>query len=135
MNVWWTAFIWVALALAASVVSIRLALSVALAEILFGVLAGNLLHIQPNEWINFLAGLGGVLLTFLAGAETDWRVLCSEWRGAFALGMLSFLAALVAEVAVVRWIIGGHGVPRSLRVWHWRLPPLPSYTPCWWIPV
>ncbi|MGC8785028.1 MAG: cation:proton antiporter [Armatimonadota bacterium] len=106
MNVWWTAFIWVALALAASVVSIRLALSVALAEILFGVLGGNLLHIQPNEWINFLTGLGGVLLTFLAGAETDWRVLCSEWRGAFALGMLSFLAALVAEVAVVRWIIG-----------------------------
>lgn len=106
MNVWWTAFVWIALALVASLVSVRLALSVALAEILFGVLGGNVLHIQPNEWINFLAGLGGVLLTFLAGAETDRCVLRSEWRGAVALGMLSFLAALVAEVAVVRWAMG-----------------------------
>ncbi|MCS6831372.1 MAG: cation:proton antiporter, partial [bacterium] len=69
MNTWWTAFVWIALALAASVVSVRLALSVALGEILFGVLGGNLLHIQPNEWVNFLAGLGGILLTFLAGTE------------------------------------------------------------------
>ncbi|GIV15328.1 MAG: potassium transporter Kef [Armatimonadota bacterium] len=102
MNVWWTAFIWMALALAASLVSVRLALSVALAEILFGVLGGNILHIQPNEWINFLAGLGGILLTFLAGAETDWYALCSEWKGALTLGLLSFLTALVAELLLVR---------------------------------
>ena len=91
MNVWWTAFIWIALALAASLVSVRLALSVALAEILFGVLGGSLLYIQTNEWIHFLAGLGGVLLTFLAGAETDWHVLCSEWKGGICVGNALFL--------------------------------------------
>lgn len=106
MNVWWTAFIWIALALAASVVSVRLALSVALAEILFGVLGGNLLHIQPNEWVNFLAGLGGILLTFLAGAETDLRALRQEWKGAIALGFASFLAAFVVEGLIAFWGLG-----------------------------
>lgn len=106
MNVWWTAFIWIALALAASLVSVRLALSVALAEILFGVLGGNVLHIQPNEWINFLAGLGGVLLTFLAGAETDWRALRSDWKGATALGLASFFASFAVETTVVRFWMG-----------------------------
>lgn len=44
-NIWWTASVWIGLALAASLVTVRFALSVALAEILLGVLGGNLLHI------------------------------------------------------------------------------------------
>jgi Kef-type K+ transport system membrane component KefB len=34
-------------------------------------LAGNFLHLQTNVWINFLAGFGSILLTFLAGAEIE----------------------------------------------------------------
>lgn len=106
MNTWWTAFIWIALALAASFVSIRLALSVALAEILFGVIGGNLLHIQSNEWINFLAGLGGILLTFLAGTEIDPAALRQEWKSAASLGVVSFAAAFLTEAAIVRFGLG-----------------------------
>lgn len=106
MNVWWTAFIWIALALAASLVSVRLALSVALAEILFGVLGGNLLHIQPNEWINFLAGLGGVLLTFLAGAEIEPEAMRQHWKAALAIGFVSFLAPFLGAMAYARYIAG-----------------------------
>ena len=66
---------WMALALLASLISIRLGISVALTEILFGVLAGNAFHLQANEWINFLAGFGSIVLTFLAGAEIEPAVL------------------------------------------------------------
>lgn len=106
MNVWWTAFIWVALALAASVVSVRFALSVALAEILFGMLGGNLLHIQPNEWINFLAGLGGVLLTFLAGAEIEPEAMRQHWKAALTIGFVSFLAPFLGAMAYAYYVAG-----------------------------
>jgi len=71
-NIWFVAAIWVGLALIASLISIRLGISVALVEILIGVIAGNFLGIhQTTEWINFLAMLGSGVLTFLAGAEID----------------------------------------------------------------
>jgi hypothetical protein len=58
-NVWFVAATWMALALAASLISIWTGISVALFEILVGVAAGNLLHLRANtEWINFLALLG-----------------------------------------------------------------------------
>ena len=50
----------------------RAGLSVALVEILVGVVAGNFLGIHATtDWINFLALLGSGVLTFLAGAEID----------------------------------------------------------------
>ena len=58
------AALWIGLALLASVISIRIGLSVALVEILVGVVGGNLLGMTPTEWITFLAGVGSVLLTF-----------------------------------------------------------------------
>jgi len=81
-NIWLIAAVWTALALLASLISIRAGISVALVEILVGVLAGNIavgleggtLHIgiagagastghlhhvlQSTEWTNFLALLG-----------------------------------------------------------------------------
>ena len=71
VNIWLSASLWVGLALVAAMISIRVGISVALIEIGVGVLAGNLIHLTPNDWVNFLAGVGSVLLTFLAGAEID----------------------------------------------------------------
>jgi len=105
-NVWWIAFVWITLALVASVLSIRLAISVALMEIIVGAFAGNLFHIQPNEWINFLAGLGGVLLTFLAGAEIDPDSLRQHWKAAIAIGFVSFLAPFLAAMAYAYYVAG-----------------------------
>ncbi|MCS6950036.1 MAG: cation:proton antiporter [Armatimonadota bacterium] len=106
MNIWWTALVWIALALAASVVSVRLALSVALAEILFGMLGGNLFQLQPNEWVNFLAGLGGVLLTFLAGAEIEPEAMRQHWKTALTLGFFSFLAPFLGAMAYAYYVAG-----------------------------
>ncbi len=105
-NVWWIAFVWIALALVASVLSMRLAISVALMEIVVGTIAGNLFHIQPNEWINFLAGLGGVLLTFLAGAEIDPDSLRQHWKAALAIGFVSFLAPFLGAMAYTYYVAG-----------------------------
>jgi Kef-type K+ transport system membrane component KefB len=60
-----------ALALIASIVSIRVGVSVALIEILVGVIGGNFLGLHTTPWIDFLATFGSGLLTFLAGAEID----------------------------------------------------------------
>jgi len=69
-NIWFEASIWIGLAFAASLISIRLGISVALIEILVGVIAGNFLGVnQTTPWIDFLALLGSGVLTFLAGAD------------------------------------------------------------------
>jgi hypothetical protein len=62
---------WMGLALVASLVSIRIGISVALIEIGLGVVAGNAFGLGTTEWIDFLASFGAVLLTFLAGAESN----------------------------------------------------------------
>ncbi|PIU20762.1 MAG: hypothetical protein COT18_00515 [Elusimicrobia bacterium CG08_land_8_20_14_0_20_59_10] len=52
---------------AASVLSLKLGLSVAVFEILLGLGAGAL-DLRAADWMVYLAGFGGILLTFLAGA-------------------------------------------------------------------
>ena len=66
-SVWLQSALWLGLALLASLISIRVAVSVALIEIVVGAVAGNLIGLQITEWVNFLAGFGAILLTFLAG--------------------------------------------------------------------
>ncbi len=90
-NVWFVAAIWMGLALIASLFSIWTGISVALIEIMVGLLAGNFLHLQvSNEWINFLALLGSGVLTFLAGAEIDPISLKANLRASLLIGVLSF---------------------------------------------
>ena len=90
-NVWLVAAIWIGIALAASLLSIRLGISVALIEILLGVLGGNLLNLQTMPWIDFLAGLGAVVLTFLAGAEIEPAAFKRNLKASLTIGILSFL--------------------------------------------
>lgn len=75
MNIYFVAAIWLGLALLASLVSIRIAIPVALVEIVVGALAGNIPgikeHVPQTAYSTFLASLGSVILTFLAGAEID----------------------------------------------------------------
>ncbi|HEX4570313.1 MAG TPA: cation:proton antiporter, partial [Dongiaceae bacterium] len=73
-GMWLTSALWLGLALLASIISIRVAMSVALIEIMIGALAGNLVGLTITDWVNFLAGFGAILLTFLAGTEIDSRV-------------------------------------------------------------
>jgi len=84
------------LILVASMVSVELALSAAILEIVLGFFAGNALGVTTTPWIDFLASFASVLLTFLAGAEVDPAVLRNKSREALAIGGLSFVVPFVA---------------------------------------
>src|SRR5437660_12752997 len=106
-NVWFVAAIWMALALIASLVSIRTGISVALIEIFIGVVAGNFLHLTAsNEWINFLALLGSGVLTFLAGAEIDPRSLKTNLRASVLIGVLSFAVPFGVIWLFAQFVLG-----------------------------
>jgi Kef-type K+ transport system membrane component KefB len=98
------ASLWVGLALISAMVSIRLGISVALVEICVGVLAGNFLHLAPNDWVSFLASMGSVLLTFLAGAEIDPDALRANMKESLLIGFFSFLGPALGAFAVAFWI-------------------------------
>lgn len=105
-NVWLVASAWMALALVASLISIRVGISVALIEILVGVVAGNFLGVHSTPWIDFLATFGSGLLTFLAGAEIDPDSLRRHLKPAFAIGFVSFLMPFLGGCAFAYW--GAH---------------------------
>jgi Kef-type K+ transport system membrane component KefB len=110
MNVYWVAFVWVAMALAASMISIRVGVSVALVEILVGAIVGNLPHasqyVQQTDFTNFLASLGSVMLTFLAGAEIDPVSLRRHWKASLGIGFVSFLLPFIGAFAFSHWALG-----------------------------
>jgi Kef-type K+ transport system membrane component KefB len=101
-----TAALWVGLALTASLVSIRVGVSVALIEIVVGVVAGNGIGLHTTPWIDFLAAFGAVVLTFLAGAEIDPASLRRHIRISLAIGVASFAAPFVLVFAIARIVLG-----------------------------
>jgi Kef-type K+ transport system membrane component KefB len=105
-NIYLVAAIWVGLALLASLVSIRLGISVALIEITVGVLAGNLFNVPEPEWVVFLASVGAVALTFLAGVDIDTEVLRNKLTETLLIGVLSFLLPFLGAAAWAYWITG-----------------------------
>jgi Kef-type K+ transport system membrane component KefB len=94
------AALWMALALLASLVSIRVGISVALIEMGLGVIRGNVLGLHTTPWIDFLAAFGAVLLTFLAGAEIDPGSLRRHLRVSLAIGAISFAVPFAAAFVV-----------------------------------
>ncbi|HEY6205868.1 MAG TPA: cation:proton antiporter [Chthoniobacterales bacterium] len=106
-NVWLIASIWMALALSASLISIWAGVSVALVEIVVGVIAGNFLGLHATtEWINFLALLGSGVLTFLAGAEIDPLSLKANLRVSLLIGVLSFGIPFAAVWMFAQLVLG-----------------------------
>jgi len=104
-DIWFTSAVWIGLALVASLLSIRLALSVALIEIVVGAIAGNVIDLTPNEWVSYLAALGAVLLTFLAGAEIDPAVIRRNVAATVGIGAVSFFAPYVGVFAYALFVL------------------------------
>lgn len=97
---------WVFLALIATVISIRLGISVALMEIAVGVVGGNAMQIEITSWVTFLAGFGAVVLTFLAGAEIDTNSLKENWKESLVIGVSSFLLPFVGGMIFAKYVFG-----------------------------
>jgi Kef-type K+ transport system membrane component KefB len=87
--------------LVASTISVEIGLSVALIELLAGVIVGNTTHVDVPSWLTFVGSFAGIVLTFQAGAEVDVPQLRREWKASTSIGLVSFCApfAVVALVA------------------------------------
>src|SRR5438552_6666559 len=94
------------LVLLASVASVELGVSVALIEISLGVVAGNFLGLTSPAWMDFVASFGSILLTFLAGAVVDPRVMRERLKESVLLGSVSLAAPFVGVWLVCVWVLG-----------------------------
>lgn len=99
-DTWFLAFVWIGLALLASLVSVWFRIATALSEIAVGTVAQLIIGtyigataLGMNEpWIKFISGAGAILLTFLAGTELDPEVFKVRWKEAVGIGLASFAA-------------------------------------------
>lgn len=87
-----------------SLISVETGISVALIEITLGVIGGNFLGLSPTPWITFLSGFGGILLTFLAGAEVDMVILREKAKESLLIGGISFFAPFLGAIAYCYWV-------------------------------
>ncbi len=94
---------------AASMLSLKLGVSVAIFEVLLG-LAAAAFGLEAGDWMVYIAGFGGIVLTFLAGSEVDVKLLRENFRQTALLSALSFLSPLAAGYLFCRFAAGwGHG--------------------------
>src|SRR5581483_9286609 len=113
-HVWFTAAIWLGLALVATLLGIWLRISVALTEIVVGTVAQLVIgawlgsaYLDANEgWVKFLAGVGAIVLTFLAGAELDPTAFKSFWKQATLIGLVGFFAPFFLVAFIAHALLG-----------------------------
>lgn len=111
------AAVWIALAVLSTIIAYHLKVSIALVEICVGVAAAALAnkYLGPNflgnnlEWLRFLASFGAVMLTFLAGAELDPKVIKVKWKEVLIVGLVGFLAPFLGCAAVAHYLLHWSG--------------------------
>ena len=112
-QVWFSAALWLVLALIATLLSIWFRISTALSEIVVGTVAqviiGALIGTEvlgaKSAWVGFLAGTGAIVLTFLAGAELDPAIFRTKWKEAMVVGLVGFFAPFLGAAAVAHFVL------------------------------
>jgi Kef-type K+ transport system membrane component KefB len=105
-NVWLQSALWMALALVAALGSLYITISAALFEIVVGALAGNTIGLPLTPWINYIAGVGAVVLTFLAGTDIDPAVVRRHFGASVTIGLMGFFAPYVGCLLLARYGLG-----------------------------
>jgi Kef-type K+ transport system membrane component KefB len=90
----------------ASVLSVEFGISVALIEIVLGVVGGNVFGLTTTPWMDFLASFASIVLTFLAGAEVDPGILREKFKASILIGGLSFLLPFALTIPVTFFLLG-----------------------------
>src|SRR5262249_9961685 len=110
MNIYYVAAIWLGMALLATMISIGMAVPAALVEIVVGALAGNVPgigeHVTQTDVVVFLASVGSLVLTFLAGAEIDPVSLRGHWKASLSIGAVSFAPPFLAAFGFCGLVLG-----------------------------
>ena len=90
----------------AAIISAKFNTTVAIIEILFGILLSNPFSITATDWMQYLASLGGIVLTFLAGAEVDLPLLRAKFKESFLIGFLSFMLPFISVILFCYYALG-----------------------------
>lgn len=94
-----------AIVLVASIVSVELGVTVALLELTLGMVAGNLFHLQSQDWLDFIAKFGSIVLTFLAGMEVDPSFMRRRLGASVGIGVVSFVGPFVSASAAAYFLL------------------------------
>jgi len=105
-NIWFQSAIWMALALIAAVGSFFITISAALFEIVVGAVAGNTIGLPLTPWINYIAGFGAIVLTFLAGTDIDPHVVKRNFWSSVTIGLMGFFAPYLGCLLLARYGLG-----------------------------
>lgn len=89
-----------ALVIVAGILSIEFGISVAIFEIVAGILGGNVLGLQSVPWLDYMAHLGLLGLMFYAGFETDMEVLARNWKRSFLIGGAAFFTPFLVIIGL-----------------------------------
>ncbi len=108
------AALWLALAVLSTVVASHLRISMALVEICVGMAAALVADtwLDPGalganlDWLRFIASVGAVLLTFLAGAELDPAAMKAKLREVVVVGLFGFVAPFLGCAVIARFVLG-----------------------------
>ncbi len=92
--------------LLSSLISLRFGISVAIIEIIFGVIAGNMGLINIQDWMIFISSFGGIFLTFLAGAETDITLMKKNLKESLSIGIASFFMPFITVFLLTYFFAG-----------------------------
>jgi Kef-type K+ transport system membrane component KefB len=92
--------------LVASTISVEIGLSVALIELLAGVIVGNVFHLDVPGWLTFIGSFAGIVLTFQAGAEVDVPQFRREWRASLSIGLVSFFGPFAVVGLLTYFALG-----------------------------
>jgi Kef-type K+ transport system membrane component KefB len=105
-NTWLQSALWMALALVAATGSLYITISAALFEIVVGAIAGNTIGLPLTPWINYIAGVGAVVLTFLAGTDIDPHVVKRNFASSVTIGLMGFFAPYLGCLLLARYGLG-----------------------------
>lgn len=105
-NVWLQSALWMVLALIAAMGSLYITISAALFEIVVGALAGNTIGLPLTPWINYVAGVGAVVLTFLAGTDIDPHVVKKHFGASVSIGLMGFFAPYIGCLLLAHFGLG-----------------------------
>ncbi|MGZ4406781.1 MAG: cation:proton antiporter [Gaiellaceae bacterium] len=94
-----------AVVLIASVVSVELGVTVALVELTLGVAAGNLFHLETQDWLDFIAQFCSIVLTFLAGMEVDPAYMRRRLGASVGIGVVSFVGPFAVASTVAYLVL------------------------------
>ncbi len=108
------ASLWLGLAVLSAIIAYHLRTSVALVEICVGVVTAAITSYfgiaellgTDSQWLVFLASVGAILLTFLAGAELDPDVIRKKIKEVTVVGLIGFFAPFIGCALIAYYALG-----------------------------